>query len=170
MAIPFLMNQYANEAWLGAVLSFLTVTCLAGLHEVARELENPFRNAPNDVPLCTLMAFYNEALVTMYSGFHPDAYWDKANIVKSMSRVSSAQKEKIHVDPILVPELPVKDEIDSTEPAASSRIEKLSSAIPQSVDDVKSIAELREMVNSQALILKKLQERAEKRSRPHTAP
>lgn len=46
LTIPFLMRQYANELWLGATLTFLTVTCLAGLHEVARELENPFRNAP----------------------------------------------------------------------------------------------------------------------------
>ncbi len=44
VAIPFLMDQYANHAWLGAVLTFLTVTCLAGLHEVARELETPFRS------------------------------------------------------------------------------------------------------------------------------
>jgi len=72
VAIPFLMNQYANHVWLGATLTFLTVTCLAGLHEVARELENPFRNAPNDVPLCTLLAFYNEALITTYAGHHPD--------------------------------------------------------------------------------------------------
>jgi len=44
VAIPFLMDQYANHAWLGAMLTFLTVTCLAGLHEVARELETPFRS------------------------------------------------------------------------------------------------------------------------------
>jgi hypothetical protein len=44
VVIPFLMDQYANHAWLGAMLTFLTVTCLAGLHEVARELETPFRS------------------------------------------------------------------------------------------------------------------------------
>mmetsp|Transcript_15566 Transcript_15566/g.33972 ORF Transcript_15566/g.33972 Transcript_15566/m.33972 type:complete len:199 (-) Transcript_15566:464-1060(-) len=76
IAIPFLMDQYANEVWLGATLSFLAVTCLAGLHEVARELENPFRNVPNELPLCTLQARYNETLVTMFSGFNPDSYWD----------------------------------------------------------------------------------------------
>ena len=30
---------------------------------------------PNDVPLCTLLAFYNETLITTFAGFHPDAYW-----------------------------------------------------------------------------------------------
>merc|ERR1719401_3259323 len=174
VAIPFLMNQYANEVWLGAVLSFLTVTCLAGLHEVARELENPFRNAANDVPLCTLLAFYNEALVTMYAGFHPDAYWDQADIFKKKSLVSSIKDEKVDDDPILVPELPVKEEKDGTESTTSSRFERpnsaMSSAIPQSVEDVESMKELREMLNSQALKLKELQERLEKQSPPQTAP
>lgn len=75
-AVPFLMDQYTDETWLGALLTFLTVTCLAGLHEVARELENPFRNVPNEIPLVTLQAMFNESLITMYAGYHPDHYWD----------------------------------------------------------------------------------------------
>ena len=75
-AIPLLMDQYAAEAWLGSVLTFLTTTCLVGLHEVARELENPFRNVPNDLPVCTFQAQFNESLLTMFSGYHPDLYWD----------------------------------------------------------------------------------------------
>jgi hypothetical protein len=43
---------------------------------VARELENPFRNVPNELPIVTLMAEFNEALVTMYAGYHPDFFWD----------------------------------------------------------------------------------------------
>mmetsp|Transcript_33972 Transcript_33972/g.52111 ORF Transcript_33972/g.52111 Transcript_33972/m.52111 type:complete len:242 (-) Transcript_33972:57-782(-) len=74
-SIPFLMDQYTNEVWLGAALTFFTVGCLTGLHEVARELENPFRNVPNEIPLCTLLAMYNESLVTLFSGYHPDAFW-----------------------------------------------------------------------------------------------
>jgi len=73
--VPFLMDQYTEEEWVGASLTFFTVLCLAGLHEVARELENPFRNVPNDIPLCTLLAMHNEALVTMCTGYHPDHYW-----------------------------------------------------------------------------------------------
>ena len=75
-AVPFLMDQYCNNLWSGSILSFLTVTCLVGLHEVARELEHPFRNVPNEVPLCTLQAMYNETLVTMFSGYNPDFFWD----------------------------------------------------------------------------------------------
>jgi len=75
-AVPFLMDQYTNVLWIGSLISFLTVTCLVGLHEVGRELENPFKNVPNELPLCTLQARYNETLVTMFSGFNPDSYWD----------------------------------------------------------------------------------------------
>merc|ERR1712038_2140711 len=75
-AVPILMDEYSNNIVLGALLTFLTVTCLAGMHEVARELENPFRNVPNEIPLRKLQAFFNESLITLYSGFHPDHYWD----------------------------------------------------------------------------------------------
>lgn len=75
-AVPLLMDEYAEDTYLGAVLTFLTVVCLAGAHEVARELENPFRNVPNEIPLITLQAQYNEALITLYSGYHPDHFWD----------------------------------------------------------------------------------------------
>ena len=50
--------------------------CLTGLHEVARELENPFRNVPNEIPLVTLLAMFNESLIVLYSGFHPDHFWE----------------------------------------------------------------------------------------------
>mmetsp|Transcript_54232 Transcript_54232/g.63370 ORF Transcript_54232/g.63370 Transcript_54232/m.63370 type:complete len:350 (+) Transcript_54232:597-1646(+) len=84
VAVPFMLEQYASDVnkWIGAGLTFLTVVCLVGLHEVARELENPFRNMPNDLPLCTLLAMYNEALITMYFGYHPDAYYDPSVFIK----------------------------------------------------------------------------------------
>jgi predicted membrane chloride channel (bestrophin family) len=75
-AVPLLMDEYAEDTYLGALLTFLTVVCLAGAHEVARELENPFRNLPNEIPLITLQAQFNEALITLYSGYHPDHFWD----------------------------------------------------------------------------------------------
>jgi len=76
LAVPFMMDQYTNVLWIGSLLTFMTVTCLVGLHEVARELENPFRNVPNEIPLCTLQAVYNETLATMFSGYNPDSFWD----------------------------------------------------------------------------------------------
>lgn len=74
--VPILMDEYANDRIAGCLLTFLTVTCLAGLHEVARELENPFRNIPNEIPLVTLQAMFNESLLTLLSGYHPDHFWD----------------------------------------------------------------------------------------------
>lgn len=47
-SIAVLMDQFVEEIWTACILSFLVVTCLAGIHEVARELENPFRNVPNE--------------------------------------------------------------------------------------------------------------------------
>jgi hypothetical protein len=75
-AIPLMLTQYVNDPWLGAMLAFFAVTCFSGMHEVARELENPFKNVPNEIPLCTLLAQYNESLLTMYYGFHPDHFWN----------------------------------------------------------------------------------------------
>jgi hypothetical protein len=31
--IPFLMDQYTDDLWLGIVLSFCTTMCLSGIHE-----------------------------------------------------------------------------------------------------------------------------------------
>lgn len=77
-AVAFLMDQYADNVVLGSVLGFFSVACLSGIHEVARELENPFRNIPNELPLVTFQAQFNEALLTMYSGYHPDHFWDSS--------------------------------------------------------------------------------------------
>jgi len=74
--IAFMMDQFIENTIIACVLSFLSVLCLSGIHEVARELENPFRNIPNELPLVTFQAQYNEALITMYSGYHPDHFWN----------------------------------------------------------------------------------------------
>jgi len=76
VAVPYLIQHITNVLWMGSFVTFLTVTGLVGLHEVSRELENPFRNVPNEIPLCTLQALYNETLVTMFSGYNPDSFWD----------------------------------------------------------------------------------------------
>lgn len=75
---PLLFTSFVTELWLAVILNFLTVLCFLGLHEVARELECPFQNVPNDLPLTTFQAQLNEALVTMYAGFHPDGWWEVA--------------------------------------------------------------------------------------------
>eukprot|EP00978_Attheya_sp_CCMP212_P035867 scaffold158578_cov24-Attheya_sp.AAC.1 len=62
IVVPLLMENFVQTLWAVFFLVFFCVSCLAGLHEVAKELENPFRNVPNNLPLCTLQAMYNESL------------------------------------------------------------------------------------------------------------
>jgi predicted membrane chloride channel (bestrophin family) len=76
LLLPILMLNYTTNTILGVVLNLLTVMCFTGLHEVARELESPFQNVPNDLPLNNWHAQFNEALVTMFAGYHPDSYWE----------------------------------------------------------------------------------------------
>lgn len=99
---PFLMYGYVNELAFACILNFLTVLCFVGLHEVARELENPFRNVPNDIPLSTYQAQFNEALIVMYAGFHPDSWWeapkgpiDSGEKVFFQSRDGEEEKSKV---------------------------------------------------------------------------
>ena len=93
-SVAILMDQYVEEIWTACILAFLTVTCLAGIHEVARELENPFRNVPNELPLVTLQAQWNETLLVMFSGYHPDFYWqDQANDSTSGTAEMSSASE-----------------------------------------------------------------------------
>jgi hypothetical protein len=55
---PVLYYTYVNRLPFACILNFTTVMCFVGLHEVARELEQPFRNAPNGESFC----FYTWAL------------------------------------------------------------------------------------------------------------
>jgi hypothetical protein len=77
---PVLMLSFVNKITLGFLLNLLTVMCFTGLHEVARELESPFQNVPNDIPANNIHSQYNEALMTMFSGYHPDAFWHVAQV------------------------------------------------------------------------------------------
>ena len=73
---PLLYVSQVHRLEFAIVMNFTTVLCFLGMEQVARELENPFQNVPNDLPLTTFQAQFNEALVTMYAGFHPDAWWE----------------------------------------------------------------------------------------------
>ena len=74
--MPVLMLAYVTNEPFGCFLNLVCVMSFTGLHEVARELESPFQNVPNDVPLNNFQAQYNESLLQMFSGFHPDAHWE----------------------------------------------------------------------------------------------
>ncbi len=73
---PLLMTTFVTDVTLGFFLNLFSVLCFTGLHEVAREIENPFQNVPNDVPLNNYQAQFNEGLMVMFYGYHPDAYWN----------------------------------------------------------------------------------------------
>ena len=74
--MPVLVLSFVNDEVFGFIINLLTVMCFTGLHEVARELENPFQNVPNDIPLNNFQAQFNEGLMQMFAGYHPDAFWE----------------------------------------------------------------------------------------------
>jgi predicted membrane chloride channel (bestrophin family) len=73
--MPLLMLSFVTNEYFGCALNCITVMCFCGLDAVAKELESPFVNVPNDVPLNNYHAQFNEALMSMFRGYHPDAYW-----------------------------------------------------------------------------------------------
>lgn len=100
--IPFLMLSFVRNMLFGSLLNFCTVLCFTGLHEVSRELESPFQNAPNDIPLNNFQAQFNEALQTMFFGYHPDAWW----VVEEQALPAPSP------DTDTVPALPLRDVTD----------------------------------------------------------
>lgn len=74
---PLLMSAFVTDTKLGLILNLFSVLCFTGLYQVAREIECPFQNVPNDVPLNNYQAQFNEGLMVMFYGYHPDAYWNK---------------------------------------------------------------------------------------------
>jgi hypothetical protein len=88
---------------------------------VARELENPFHNVPNEVPLNNFHAQYNHALLTMFCGYHPDAYWQclrKDSIVDDIDNDADhypGQNPSDHRPSIVVPSDEEDDEEDDND-------------------------------------------------------
>ena len=89
------MHQYTDEPWVGCILTFLTVLCLYGINEVARDLECPFRSYPNDLPLLNFQAQFNEALITMFAGYHPDFYWNGDQVMR-IANVKRTSKKSMN--------------------------------------------------------------------------
>jgi len=69
--IPTLMLS-KTEFYMGLSLNFAAIVIIAGINEVAKELESPFQSIPNDIPLNLFQEQFNEALITTFSGYHPD--------------------------------------------------------------------------------------------------
>ena len=73
--VPLMMLSKTN-IYFGFILNYFVMAVLAGLNEVAKELQNPFTNVPNDLPLNLFQAQFNESLVTIFASYHPDAWWE----------------------------------------------------------------------------------------------
>jgi len=74
VVIALLVRTFIESVVLGAPIVVFTLMALLGIQEVARELERPFKNTPNDLPLVTMQAQFNEALLATFVGYHPDAH------------------------------------------------------------------------------------------------
>lgn len=72
LVFPILYVGYVNQLALACILNFTTVLCFTGIHEVARELSNPYNTVPNDLPLNRFHAEFNESLRSLLNGYHPD--------------------------------------------------------------------------------------------------
>ena len=88
--MPVLMLAYVTNEPFGCFLNLVCVMSFTGLHEVARELESPFQNVPNDVPLNNFQAQYNESLLQMFTGYHPDAHWEVVEKKEEQTSVPSS--------------------------------------------------------------------------------
>jgi predicted membrane chloride channel (bestrophin family) len=170
--IPFLMDQYTDSVWLGVFLSLFAVMCLSGIHEVARELENPFRNVPNDLPVVTLQAEFNEALITMYAGYHPDAFWDakffrrRASLGASLSSLDEMDGDGVTMSSAdqsnndSMSQIPLDDVLEK--PKSSHEMNKQQLEEEEQIDRLKVIVEqqgkLMEMMMEEQKRLNKLVE------------
>jgi predicted membrane chloride channel (bestrophin family) len=85
LVMPMLMLTFVIDTTVAAIMNFLTIGVFLGLWHVSTELEDPFRNVPNDLPLNNFQAQFNEALVVMFAGFHPEAYWIIGESQESLS-------------------------------------------------------------------------------------
>jgi hypothetical protein len=85
-------------------MNFTTVLCFKGMHEVARELSNPYNTVPNDLPLNNFQAQFNEALVTMYAGFHPDS-WKKQEVEEEVEEQTAVEEDDLITAPEKPPDL-----------------------------------------------------------------
>ncbi len=96
---PLLMVTFVTDITLGCFLNLFSVLCFTGLHEVAREIENPFQNVPNDVPLNNYQAQFNEGLMVMFYGYHPDAYWSENQENCNSSGAGTSQSSQNNTSP-----------------------------------------------------------------------
>jgi len=60
---PLVVCTWGTWSWLCAIFTFISVTCMIGLDLIASELENPFGEDPNDLPVADLQRDFNKGLL-----------------------------------------------------------------------------------------------------------
>ena len=68
---PVAIASFSLHAALAAVAAFLTVQAYVMVNEVARELEEPFRSGPNQLPLAAMQKQLNERLLAVAGTQYP---------------------------------------------------------------------------------------------------
>eukprot|EP00271_Cylindrocystis_brebissonii_P016723 TRINITY_DN4106_c0_g2_i1.p1 TRINITY_DN4106_c0_g2~~TRINITY_DN4106_c0_g2_i1.p1 ORF type:complete len:340 (-),score=31.46 TRINITY_DN4106_c0_g2_i1:862-1860(-) len=63
VGMPLLMANWIGQVWLAALTTFFSVFTFYVINEVAREIEEPFRFDPNDIPVANYQHRFNARLV-----------------------------------------------------------------------------------------------------------
>jgi len=63
--MPLLMGIYCNTGWVAGFLTFVTVTSLWSINYVAQEIESPYGDDDNDLPLMEMQMSFNRNLVSL---------------------------------------------------------------------------------------------------------
>ena len=114
--------------------------------------------------------------MTMYAGYHPDAFWSEADIVKksrekkekAMNGVSKGGGSSTPLEKLDIPTLSTEDDSVDEEDIEGKKLfegdnsasSSSPNALPQCVD---SLDELRKMIEIQEAKIKELQERVQKK-------
>ena len=69
--VPLVVVRFVNSTPFAALLSFFAVMAYWALHEVARDLEDPFVYDPNDLPLARIQYAFNERVIALSHNLRP---------------------------------------------------------------------------------------------------
>lgn len=85
---PCAAAAHLRHPALAGALTFALVSCLAMMHEVARDLEAPFRGDPHQLPLAQAQYRLNERLLAVALTRRPGAFTDDRQLTPPTFRPS----------------------------------------------------------------------------------
>lgn len=93
---PISMIAITGDSWMTPVLSIGVVVSFWGLNEIAKELENPFGEDPNDYPLYDAHERFAEHIVELHGSFVP---LDRGFTSKKKERFSIYEQQQLGLGP-----------------------------------------------------------------------